>query len=857
MSTAGLADARKPEPDVYKEIRSLARQIGADRVVELGCGTGCGLVTLYPGLQVVGIDDGTAITQCREQYTVGDWIEANADGTVDIPDSILESAIVLLSERGARSDTGFETARSALDGGALAVVVALAESDRWSASEFRRLLALHRLDAHIGRTAFGSAPTDAAFMLALAPGRDRRMRETVATWWSERQAWERQLTRLAGQQVPRHATAHHVDDPSARAGSAHIVVVTESAGENAVALRRTAESLVAQTFDCWSWTIVAQRSLPAPLDDPRIATLRTSARAAGLAASVADADLVALVDEGVDLRETTFEKWLWFLETHPQYAGVTGSRRPTSDARLYRREAIEAAGGIDAAWAIAEPLGRVPYTGGRRASGDDSMDPAGAADPPGAPRTWVADTWPFRNLRPSKKPQILLIAPWMALGGADRVNLDVLRALKNCGWGITVATTRTADHTLYTRFETITSDLFPLADFVALDDYPRVLDYLIDSRRPDVVLTSQSELGYRLLPYLRSRHRRPAFVDLCHSEVEDWYGGGFPRFSIEYQSLLDRTIVVSGYLRDWMVKRGADPDRVTVCHANVDHVTFAPDAAARERLRQRFALAEDESIVLWVGRMSIEKQPRLLPRISGALHRRGIRHVMLVVGDGHERCATEELAMSEPDSNVVFLGALDHGALPSLYAASDVVVLPSRIEGIALTLFEAMSAGVPVVAARVGGQAELITGEVGVLVEPSPEETEVDRYAAALADVLHDPPRRAEMGHAARARIEGLFTPDVMQTRIQQILEKAIEQHRESPRVAPDLWLGRALASEAIELTRLEGAWQPPSFPPTRRERVYRAAQRIGGPAYRWADERRFPGLRTARNLAHRAVLGR
>ena len=74
----------------------------------------------------------------------------------------------------------------------------------------------------------------------------------------------------------------------------------------------------------------------------------------------------------------------------------------------------------------------------------------------------------------------------------------------------------------------MTTDLFPLAHVAGRHDFPRLLDYLIDSRRPDVVMISQTELGYRLLPYLRSRHLGPAYVDLCHSETEEWYEGGFP-----------------------------------------------------------------------------------------------------------------------------------------------------------------------------------------------------------------------------------------------------------------------------------------------------------------------------------------
>jgi glycosyltransferase involved in cell wall biosynthesis len=850
----GHADA---EPDVYAETRSLARRVGARSVIELGCGAGSALVSLHPEFAVVGVDKAAVVAGCRERYDIGQWIDGDRETALDLPEGTLERSLVILTERGARHEIGWRACRSALDRGALAALIAVAERADHAAVGFRRLLAQHRLDAHVGRTSFSASAPGETVIFAVAPGLDARVREDIALWWSERQPWERQLMRLSSR--PRtgpHAASDDVQ--SARVGNPHVTVVTESTGEDQLALLRTSDSLLTQTFDGWSWTIVSTKPIPPPTNDPRVATRRETTRAAGLAHAVAGAKFVAVVDEGVALHETTLEKWLWFLATHPQYMGVTGSDRSGMDARLFRGEAIGAAGGLDAAWATVEPLGRVAHSGTRRAATDEEQHPASDADHSGTQRRWTPDSWPFRNVLPKSARRILLIAPWMTLGGADRVSIDVLRDLRDAGWEITVATTRSSDHSLYPIFETITYDLFALADVVPLDDYPRMLDYLIDSRRPDVVLVSQSELGYRLLPFLRSRHAYPAFVDLCHSEANDWWEGGFPRFSIEYSSMLDRTIVVSRYLRDWMIDRGADPHRLTVCHANVDESTFVPDRAVRARVRRELGVSDDERIVLWVGRMSVEKQPRLLPSISAALQRRGTHHTLLVVGDGPERRVTEKLAAADRDARLLFLGERDHGVLPSLYAASDVALLPSRIEGIALTLFEAMAAGVPVVAARVGGQAELVTEDVGVLIDPEPNETEVDRYAAALGHLLDDPARLDEMSRAARARTEAHFTARTRKQQFLETLEVAIGDRSMSPRNAPDPRLGRAIASEVVELARLEGAWlAPPATPRSHRQRLYEQAQLLGGPMYRWALAHRIPGIRVARNIAHRVVVGR
>ena len=655
---------------------------------------------------------------------------------------------------------------------------------------------------------------------------------------------------------PNGAVDTSVDNVGRARASVHVRVVTESDGSLPESLRQTANSLLAQSFQDWSWTILADDAVVAPIEDPRIRMLRRSPRPASLRNAVTDAQFVALLEEGVELPELALEKWLWFLASNEEHSGVTGVGLEDR-ARLYRKAAIDAAGGCDGAWNLAGLLGSVPWTGAER-SLTHHPNERHTQEPSNRARKWIDEALPFRSIRPKRERRLMLITPFMSLGGADNVNVELLRGLKTRGWELTVATTRADNHALYPTYEEITTDLFPLAGIARGSDVPLLLDYLIDSRRPDVVMISQTELGYRLLPYLRSREFRPAFVDLCHSEDESWYEGGFPRFSVEYGQLVDRTLVVSSHLRRWMVDHGAVAERIVVCHANVDHETFAPDPAARVRVRQALGISTEEFLVLWVGRLSHEKRPELLPPISAALKALGLDHTLLVVGDGPDRSATEARAAAEPDSQLVFLGEVDHGSLPSIYAAGDIAVLPSRQEGIALALFEAMSSGVPVVAANIGGQAELVTPEVGVLIEPSDEAREVGEYAAALTDVLRDARRRAAMSSACRARIEAEFTAGQMHDCVEQALEAAIAGHLESPRPVPDPVLGRVVAAEAVELMRLQERGRSVVLrDATHREAVYLLAQGLAGPLYRWAHRRRVPGIRLARGVAHRAIIGR
>jgi glycosyltransferase involved in cell wall biosynthesis len=144
--------------------------------------------------------------------------------------------------------------------------------------------------------------------------------------------------------------------------------------------------------------------------------------------------------------------------------------------------------------------------------------------------------------------------------------------------------------------------------------------------------------------------------------------------------------------------------------------------------------------------MSREKAPDIVIR---ALAEAPLADATLsMIGDGPEREHVVSLAAS--------LGVADrvrwHGVradASALLTAFDVLVLSSRTEGTPLILLEAMAAGVPIVATRVGGVPEVVPQEHALLVEPE----RPDRLAAAIAGALRDPEASARRADRARGRL--------------------------------------------------------------------------------------------------------
>jgi glycosyltransferase involved in cell wall biosynthesis len=155
-----------------------------------------------------------------------------------------------------------------------------------------------------------------------------------------------------------------------------------------------------------------------------------------------------------------------------------------------------------------------------------------------------------------------------------------------------------------------------------------------------------------------------------------------------------------------------------------------------------------------VGRLQSPKDPLALVRALARLRGREFR--ALLVGDGPLRPAVEEeIRRSGLDANVELAG--ERQDVARLLARSQLFVLSSRSEAMPITVLEAMAAGLPVVATRVGGMPELVReGESGLLVRPG----DADELARALARLLDDPKARERFGRAARARVEREFAFD-------------------------------------------------------------------------------------------------
>ncbi len=198
---------------------------------------------------------------------------------------------------------------------------------------------------------------------------------------------------------------------------------------------------------------------------------------------------------------------------------------------------------------------------------------------------------------------------------------------------------------------------------------------------------------------------------------------------------------------EYLVDLGADPERIVIGRNAVDTASFSMTAEARGRWRSMLAAGE-KVVVLYSGQLIKRKGVETLIR---AMSRTPQNAVLWVVGSGPMRSRYEALAHVMSPGRVLFLGHKSYDEMVGVYAAADIVVLPSHLEVWGLVINEAMAAGLPVIASSTAGATpDLVQDNVtGLSYDPEHFEALVD----ALNRLINDPGERRRLGERARALI--------------------------------------------------------------------------------------------------------
>jgi glycosyltransferase involved in cell wall biosynthesis len=257
--------------------------------------------------------------------------------------------------------------------------------------------------------------------------------------------------------------------------------------------------------------------------------------------------------------------------------------------------------------------------------------------------------------------------------------------------------------------------------------------------RPDVLhATTARRLG---IPTVTTEHGSSMLGG--KTVVYEWIQrASFPRFQA--------VVAVSMPIAERLVLEGVPRAKVhLIPNGWAGGVAFLDRASARRRL----GLPNDCPVVGYVGRLIPAKGPDVF--VDAVPFLDDLRFCAAVIGDGSERPRLEAaIRAAKQEDKILLAGHVDDAA--PLFKAFDLFVLSSRTEGTPITLFEAMAAGVPIVATAVGGVPHVVSSREALLVPPGDPEA----LAHAIRCALTAPADSAERAERASKRLEADFGAD-------------------------------------------------------------------------------------------------
>lgn len=232
-------------------------------------------------------------------------------------------------------------------------------------------------------------------------------------------------------------------------------------------------------------------------------------------------------------------------------------------------------------------------------------------------------------------------------------------------------------------------------------------------------------------------------------------------------------VTVSSELKSTLHKKYWLNDKhIQMIPNGIDSSYYSPDYAVRRRVRQELNVATDDYVIVFSGRLDPVKNLEVLLTIFARCQSIDSQIKLLIIGDGPEKKKVESLCHQKHIQNNVVLVGQQVEVLPYL-RAGDVFLLTSLTEQMPLTILEAMSVGLPVIASDVGEIGQIIEdGKDGYLRDLNQG---WEAFVLALLR-LKDPVERRAMSQAARARILNGFQETMMVRRYQDLIEHLLHQ---------------------------------------------------------------------------------
>lgn len=429
---------------------------------------------------------------------------------------------------------------------------------------------------------------------------------------------------------------------------------------------------------------------------------------------------------------------------------------------------------------------------------------------------------PFQPVT-GRQTRVFLVLPWMQLGGSEKCMLDIAERVLEMGWSVSFILTMPfwqeneigeigLYHQWLDKALALSSDTFDLLSLGSHEKSIKAFRHFLTSRQPDYLLMANTRWAYANSALIRKLSPKTIIADYNHMIHMSWEGGGMPRYGANNSESFDLHLTasedVASAMRGWIRKdvMEASPEKVQPCYIGTDpnllHTGLEKNKS-RARMREALNVSDSQTVVLFAGRFVIDKgldvMSDLVDKVA-EVESMAQSLTFVFVGSGDEEYRLNKLvekAQKRTGPRVLIRpparGLLE---LREYYALSDILMLPSVNEGIALVIYEAMATGVLVITTDVGGQKEVVTEKTGILL---PNFRSLSRMTThtfeKLKEVMDNPEAFATLARNGEELVRSKYTTEKFCTCVVQNLLR-VKDARDSGELDSD---GKDKALVALE----------------------------------------------------------
>ena len=203
-------------------------------------------------------------------------------------------------------------------------------------------------------------------------------------------------------------------------------------------------------------------------------------------------------------------------------------------------------------------------------------------------------------------------------------------------------------------------------------------------------------------------------------------------------------------------ERGYRKEKMTIFRRGIERENFSPVENAREELEKKYSISQNGMNLLYVGRISADKNMDFLQEIYNCVTKYLPDAKLIIAGSGPESYESEYRKKFANNSNVHFLGRVKRCELPIVYSGSDLLVFPSETDTFGMAVLEAQACGLPVLVSDIGGPKEIVDiNNTGFVAKSGTLDEWVARILSTYSMINHYPEKYLEMRAASRGHVVG------------------------------------------------------------------------------------------------------